>query len=301
MRLSGRLMAVAVGDTCGSPWEFSPYKDLDLNGLREVMSFEYKEGHGKFGDITGTPLMKHRNPMAIKCPVIPNYTDDTVCTFALAEAILKGEDLAENLRARCLEDPVAGYGHMFYKWLQTPQLGAYNSYGNGSAMRCSIAGWLADSASEAEEMAEKTAEITHNHPEAIKGARCTAHMLWMFADGAEKDAIKKAWDFYSKYRDVKYEGIQPVYRFDVTCEGSVPVAMKCFEESTSFEDCILKCIKTGGDVDTLGAIIAPIAYAYYKDVPDYMVRYVEKRLPDWMVMVSNELEDVLKRKGKAEI
>lgn len=108
MRLSGRLMAVAVGDTCGSPWEFSPYKDLDLNGLREVMSFEYKEGHGKFGDITGTPLMKHRSPMAIKCPVIPNYTDDTVCTFALAEAILKEEDLAENLRARCLEDPVAG-------------------------------------------------------------------------------------------------------------------------------------------------------------------------------------------------
>ena len=119
-KLKGRLMAVAVGDSCGSPWEFAPYKGLTLEGLREVMSFDYKENHGKFGDITGTPLMKHRNPMAVRCPSVPYYTDDTVCTFALAEAILDGKNLADNLRKRCLEDPRAGYGHMFYRWLHEP-------------------------------------------------------------------------------------------------------------------------------------------------------------------------------------
>ena len=199
------------------------------------------------------------------------FTDDTVMTVAVADALLECERdiglfkeiLIRKMHSYGKKYPNAGYGGRFGEWLYYERTEPYNSFGNGSAMRVSPVAWYAKSLEEAIDFARASAEITHNHPEGIKGAIVTAGATFLARAGADMDEIKK---FVSSYYDMNFtlDSIRPTYRFNETCQNTVPQAMQAFFESTSFEDAIRNGISLGGDSDTLCAICGAVAEAYYK-------------------------------------
>jgi len=202
------------------------------------------------------------------------FTDDSVMTIAIAEALLQAEeineenleDFKENLITVMHEIgvkyPDCGYGGHFLVWILRNKREPYNSFGNGSAMRVSSVGWYAKTLEEAELIAKATAEVSHNHPEGIKGAVATSGAIFLARTGATIDEIKK---YISKYYTIDFtiDKIRPVYKFNETCQETVPQAMQAFFESTSFEDAIRNAISIGGDSDTLAAITGAVAEAYY--------------------------------------
>ena len=200
-----------------------------------------------------------------------DFTDDTGMTLAVAKTLNEystdnteefKEHLIDNMHLIGEKYPDLGYGGHFRMWLESKDRSAYNSYGNGSAMRVSPVGFYAKSLEEAESLAKATAEITHNHPEGIKGAVTTAGAIWVALHGASMQDIKEyVSGFYSI--DFTLDKIRPYYHFDVSCQGSVPQAFESFFESTGFEDTIRNCISIGGDSDTIAAIAGPVAEAYY--------------------------------------
>lgn len=220
-----------------------------------------------------------------------DYTDDSVCTFACAEAIVFKLDMGDNLAKRCLADPNRGYGGRFSNWLSCADRKPYYSFGNGSAMRCCAAACLASSREECVELATKTAEPTHNHPEGIKGAIVTALTIYNLLHGADKNYVKRhiLAVYYPKWSDLQYADIHEDYCFDETCMLTVPAAIICFLESKNFEDCLKLCIALGGDADTLAAIAAPMAYAFYKNMPQELVDNVKNILPKWMIALNKEI------------
>lgn len=216
------------------------------------------------GDIAGSRFefnnakTSYFNLFAKEC----SFTDDTICTVAIADAILNGKQYADSLREWCRKypNPTGGYGASFAKWVFSDGAQPYNSFGNGSAMRVSPVAWLFDSKAEVENEAEKTAAVTHNHPEGIKGARVIASCIYALRKGSSKQEILR-------YARSEYGSI-PVYRptsnpFDETCMNAVPVSIGCFIDSTDFEDAIRKAILVGGDSDTIGAIVGSLAEAAY--------------------------------------
>ncbi len=199
------------------------------------------------------------------------FTDDTVMTLAIAEGIVNGgndKNFIDSMKYFGRKYPNAGYGGNFKIWLSSNDSLPYNSYGNGSAMRVSATAWSADTIDEVEKLAEKTAKVTHNHPEGIKGAIATAACVFLARSGKSKNYIKE-------YIENKYgydlnrtlDEIRPSYSFDVSCQGTVPEAIVAFLESKDFEDAIRNAISLGGDSDTLAAITGSIAEAAY-DIPD---------------------------------
>jgi len=196
------------------------------------------------------------------------FTDDTVCTIAVAKAILTGLDLSPLLKETCLQFPHAGYGGMFKKWLYSSSLEPYNSFGNGSAMRVSPVGFAFTTEKEVLEEAKRSADVTHNHPEGVKGAQATALAIFLAVQGSDKITIKK--EIASRFEydlDRKLSDIRSDYHFDVTCQGSVPESIIAFLESTSYEDCIRLAVSLGGDADTQACIAGGIAQAFYRDIP----------------------------------
>jgi len=200
------------------------------------------------------------------------YTDDTTLTIAIADAIMNNKDYAQTIREYGRAHPLAGYGGSFIAWLDDDNAGPYNSWGNGSAMRVSPVAWLFDTMEEVAEHAKLSAEVTHNHPEGIKGAQAIASAIFMARTGASKDQIKNYIENTYEYDlNRTIDEIRPIYEFDVSCKGSVPESIIAFLDSENYEDCIRKAISIGGDSDTIAAMAGSIAEAYYKDIPREIV------------------------------
>lgn len=197
------------------------------------------------------------------------FTDDTVLTIALAEAILNEKDYGQVLRKYYINYPDAGYGESFHQWALIPDSKPYNSWGNGSAMRTSPVGYAFNNLDEVLLKAKYYASFTHNHPEGIKGAQATSASIYLARNGASKEEITAYIAKQFHYDLTKsLDKIRPSYKFDVSCQGTVPQAIRAFIESTSYEDAIRNVISIGGDSDTLACITGGIAEAFYGELPE---------------------------------
>ena len=220
------------------------------------------------------------------------FTDDSVLTLAVANAILTQTPYSQNVRNFALKYPLAGYGGTFKKWMAGLIKGPYNSWGNGSAMRVSPIAYAFDSEEEILQEAEKSAAITHNHSEGIKGAQAIALSVFFARKGAGKAEIKSAIESHFNYDlDRTVEEIRPDYTFDVSCQGSVPEAIIAFLESTSFEDAIRTAISLGGDSDTIACMAGAIAAAFYKEIPEKIEQEAYDRLPGQLQDVYAQFEE----------
>lgn len=258
------MLGAIAGDTIGSVYEFDNIKTKDF------------------------PLFVQRS----------TFTDDSVMTMAVARWLTQGSDRTQADLERSMVDfgthfPDAGYGGGFKCWLfypheLRPYNGAqpshnrhpYNSFGNGSAMRASACGWKFDTLADTEYWAEQSSIITHNHPEGVKGAQATAGAIFMARNGASKVEIRNYIEQRYGYKlDFTCDEIRPYYRFNETCQDTVPQAIVAFLESTDFEDCVRLGVSLGGDTDTLCCIACSIAEAYYGGVPESIALEVWRRVP----------------------
>ncbi|TNF91623.1 MAG: ADP-ribosylglycohydrolase family protein [Gammaproteobacteria bacterium] len=198
-----------------------------------------------------------------------HFTDDTVLTVALADAILNEEDYGQVMKRYFARYPYAGYGGSFQRWASSPDSEPYNSWGDGSAMRTSAVGYTFDTLNEVLEKAEHYASFTHNHPEGIKGAQATSTAIFLARIGESKAEIRSYITDRFHYDMTKtIDEIRPDYSFDVSCQGTVPQAITAFLESLDYEDAIRNAISIGGDSDTIACITGGIAEAYYGGLPD---------------------------------
>ena len=240
-----------------------------------------------------------------------DFTDDTICTVAIADAILNGRSYQESLLDWCRRypSPKGAYGGRFAQWIRSLDPEPYNSFGNGSAMRVSPVAWLFDDLSQILEEAEKTALPTHNHPEGIKGAKAVAHAIWYFRKSnfsedykdseneetkrlnnenakASKDENETIQGFMSIARSY-YEDfdtrVYPKGKFDETCMDAVPLSFYLLSQASSFEDAIRLAISHGGDSDTIGAIVGSIAEARFgipQEIKDRAIDYLPKDMKE---------------------
>lgn len=195
------------------------------------------------------------------------YTDDTICTVAIADAILNGKSYKDSLLEWCRKypNPKGAYGGSFANWIHSEDPQPYNSFGNGSAMRVSPIGWAFDSYEEVLQQAELSAAVSHNHPEGIKGAQCIADLIFHLRTGKiDKDAVKRCIKQSFGYEIPSVDYIRETNSFNETCQGTVPQAISCFLEAKDFEETIRLAISIGGDSDTIGAIAGSLAEAAYK-------------------------------------
>jgi len=217
------------------------------------------------------------------------FTDDTVLTVAVAWALLNDRDYGRWVREFALRYPNRGYGGMFREWLLQEEPEPYGSWGNGSAMRVSPVGFALDDEQEVLAEAKRSAEITHDHPEGIKGAQATALAVYLARRGCSKAVIRDeiqqrfGYDLQATLDEVRYE-----WRLDVSCQTSVPAALIAFFESESLEDAIRNAISLGGDSDTLACIAGGVAEAFYGPVPREIVQPVREVLDSelWSVVVA---------------
>lgn len=250
------MLGAIIGDVIGSVFEASPIKTTD---------FELFSPNSRF-------------------------TDDTVMTIAIAYAVLHGLDYGEALRRFGRRYPDAGYGGSFYHWLMMENSAPYGSWGNGAAMRVSPIGFAFDTSERVlDEEARRTAIVSHNHPEGVKGAQATALAVFLARQGITKLAIREeitrrfGYDLVRNLAQIRLE-----YRFDVSSQGSVPESIIAFLESVDFRDAVCQSISLGGDSDTMACISGAIAEAYYKEVPTELESQVRKRLPAEFLTVLDE-------------
>ncbi len=240
------LLGAIAGDVIGSVYEFRPVKSVDF------------------------PLFSGASA----------FTDDTVMTMAHFDWLLNGGDLCRIMQGYGRRYPNRGYGSGFRKWIWADNLRPYGSYGNGSAMRVSPVGWAFSSLEETLAAARQSAEVTHDHPEGIKGAQAVASAIYLARTGKSKPEIKDYIDQTFGYDlDRNCDEIRPGYRFEVACQDSVPESIIAFLDSTDYEGAIRLAISLGGDADTMAAIAGGIAEAYYQSIPAHIKAEVLKRLP----------------------
>ncbi|MCJ7736126.1 MAG: ADP-ribosylglycohydrolase family protein [Anaerolineae bacterium] len=240
------MLGAIAGDVIGSVYERSPTKRTDF------------------------PLF-HR---------FSRFTDDTVLTVAIAQAILEHRDYGSTLKSFGRRYPDAGYGGSFRRWIFEPTVKPYNSWGNGAAMRVSPIGFAFESSAAVLLEAARSTEVSHNHPEGTKGAQATALAVFLARKGASKEAIRDTITRQSGYDLTStVDEIRPNYKFDVSCQGSVPQAIIAFLDSRDYADAIRKAISLGGDSDTLACIAGGIAGAFYGGVPEEIATEVVARLP----------------------
>jgi ADP-ribosylglycohydrolase len=232
------------------------------------------------GDMIGAPYEAFpikTTDFSIKVTV---FTDDTVLTIAVANAILKGIDYADSIKTFAQNYPNLPYGGAFRHWMWEPINTPYNSYGNGSAMRVSPVGFAFDTAEEVLFHASQSAAVSHNHPEGIKGAQATALSIFLARCGEDKAAIRShIADRFSYDLRRTVEDIRPNYSFDVSCQGSVPESIIAFLDADDYETTVKNAISLGGDADTMACIAGGIAQAYYKNIPADIVSHVRGNLP----------------------
>lgn len=224
------------------------------------------------------------------------FTDDTIMTLAVAKWLCENKDskevLVKNLQKFGNRYPNGGYGGRFNVWLGQENPKPYGSWGNGSAMRVSPCAWVANSLEEAQDLAKKSAIVTHDHPEGIKGALATCDAIYLARIGAKKDEIREHIEIRYEY-DLSYslDEIRPHYTFDVSCQGSVPESIICFLEAHDFEDTIRNAVSLGGDADTQAAIAGSIASAFW-EVPRNIAYKSIHRLDYGLLNVLIEFEDM---------
>jgi len=233
------------------------------------------------GDIIGSiyeNLRTKRKDFRLFTP-LSIYTDDTVLTVAVADAILSDRDYGETIKSYARRHPFRGYGPKFMLWMLSPSSRPYNSLGNGSAMRASPVAHAFASENEMLEQAARSAACTHDHPEGIKGAQATALAVYLARNKATKAEIRSAIASRFGYDlSRRLDAIRPTYRLNLTCPGSVPEAIIAFLDSENFEDAIRNAVSLGGDADTQAAIAGAIAEAFYGEIPDEILAGVARRL-----------------------
>jgi ADP-ribosylglycohydrolase len=207
------------------------------------------------------------------------FTDDTVLTVALADAVLSGTDYAKVMKTYYMRYPHAGYGGRFHEWASSDDLTPYFSWGNGAAMRISPSAYAYDTLEKVLRQAALFTGATHNHPEGIKGGQATAAAIFIGRTGGSKTDIRSYIERtfgYDLSRTVAE--IRPTYKFNESCQGTVPEALTCFLESTDFEDAIRNSISIGGDSDTIACIAGAVAEGFYGKVPDHIAKAVLQKL-----------------------
>lgn len=265
------MIGAILGDIIGSPYEFGP--------KCKTKNFPLFNSHSTF-------------------------TDDSVMTIAVADALInsKGKtdeetknNLIESMRKWGNKYINAGYGGMFFQWLKSKNPQPYYSYGNGAAMRVAAAGWLYDSFEETWKKARLTAEVTHNHPEGIKGAECVAVIIWMARHKKTKNEIRALIeDVFGYDLSRTCDEIRLNYKFNETCQDTVPEAITAFLEGNDFEDVIRTAVSLGGDCDTLTCIAGSMAEAYY-DIPEYLKQECFNRIEDDMKSVLVKFLNIRKK------
>jgi len=249
------MLGAIAGDIIGSVYEARPIKTTDF------------------------PLF---NP---RC----RFTDDTVLTVAVADALLQGTGYVETFKEYYRLYPHARYGGAFMSWASSVDNRPYLSWGNGSAMRVSPVGFAFDNLDSVLEEAKRTAEVTHNHPEGIKGAQAVAAAIFLARTSRDMSAIKAFVERTFSYDlNESLDSIRRWYRFDVSCQGTVPQALRAFLDSTDYEDAVRKAISLGGDSDTLACITGGIAQAYYRKLPARVVSKVRRILDQRLNTVLDE-------------
>ena len=253
------MIGAIIGDIVGSRWEFNPTNDYNFEWVSDENGF----------------------------------TDDTICTVAVADALLAGRDYGESIHEWCnrYPHPMGGYGGRFAQWVRSDNPQPYNSFGNGAAMRVSpVAHWY-NTLDEVLDAAAATALPSHNHDEGIKGAQTVALAIFralLFGQEATKhiaEILAECVKFSDYNIEIKKENV--INHFDETCQGTVPVALWILGKSTSFEDAVRKAVSLGADADTLGAIVGSIAEAIW-GIPDELKQSIISVLP-------NEMKEVVKK------
>lgn len=251
------LYGAIIGDICGSVYEGTEEKGIFPDKL-------FEEG--------------------------ATFTDDTVCTMAIAHAVLTDGDYEQALRTFGNLYPTRWYGPMFCNWLMNPKMGPYNSFGNGSAMRVSPIGYISDDEKVILEEAAKSANPTHNHPEGIKGAQAVAYAIYLARTGHSKREILDILEGpMFGYPLLPIEDIRKDNDFTMTCQKSIPSVMSIFNKANDFEECIKLAISLGGDTDTNAAIVGSIAEAYY-GISDELRVTCNSFLPDHFLNIIFEFE-----------
>ncbi|MCR4896495.1 MAG: ADP-ribosylglycohydrolase family protein [Lachnospiraceae bacterium] len=252
------MYGAVLGDMIGAPYEFDRG-----NKSKEFELFDRRKG--------------------------VRYTDDTAMTLAIAKALMDaGKDAGEEALKRAFVEHMrdigsryaqGNYGGRFSQWLTAPDPKPYGSWGNGSAMRVSSVGWFFDTLERTREVAKWSAEVTHNHPEGVKGAECVASAIFLLRNGAGKDEVKRyICEEYGYDLSRTCDEIRPTYYHVESCQETVPEAVTSFLEGTDFEDCIRTAVSLGGDCDTLTCITGSLAEAFY-GVPESFKKECEDRLP----------------------
>ena len=219
------------------------------------------------------------------------FTDDSVMSLAVCDALLESNKDPETLEQCTIASmqrigrqyPRCGYGELFFDWIMSENPKPYNSWGNGSAMRVSGCGFAGDSLEEVIQLSRIVSSVSHNHPEGIKGAEATAVALFLARQKTPLHEIKKYIEDTYYVLDFTIDSLRPTYRFDVSCQGSVPQALEAFFESSDFESAIRNAISLGGDSDTLGAICGGVAEAYYgvpRELREQACRFLDDTLLD---------------------
>lgn len=247
------MLGAIIGDVVGSVYERNPIKTVDFPWLSE-------DSH---------------------------ITDDSILTVATAEALLDGSsDFASSYRKYYNMYPKAGYGSAFTKWAKDPTAGPYGSWGNGSAMRVSPVAWLCFNnedlgIKDAEELAKKTAEVSHNNEHGIAGAQAVTSAIWLSLSGEPKEVIREyITEKYGYNLNRTIEEIRPDYDFDASCQGSVPESIIAFLDSNCISEAVRLAVSLGGDADTQASIAGAISEAFYMEIPPKIAEDVYKRLDE---------------------
>ncbi|WP_406693871.1 ADP-ribosylglycohydrolase family protein [Singulisphaera sp. Ch08] len=243
------------------------------------------------GDIIGS-IYERNNIKTTEFPLFQptsHFTDDTVLTVALAESLLRGKPFVDLLKEYYRAYPHAGYGGSFHKWAQSKGTEPYNSWGNGSAMRVSPVGLAFGTLDTVLDEAKKSAEVTHNHPEGIKGAQAIASAVFLARTGQSNEQIKNYVETkFSYHLDTPLDEIRKTYEFQVSCQESVPQAIRAFLESSGFEDAVRRAISIGGDSDTIACMAGAIAEAREGGIPAPIRRKIYEILDEPLCRTTRE-------------
>lgn len=258
------MLGAIIGDIVGSRFEFNPTNDYNF------------------------PLFDER------CSI----TDDSVCTCAVADAIMNGRNYVDSFVDWCLRypEPQGGYGGGFFRWIYSRDHKPYNSFGNGSAMRVSSVAWLyyTDGLDAVLKAAKESAEITHNHPEGIKGACATAMAIYLALHGkSAHEVADMTCERFGYAKDIDVKSIMNYH--DITCQGTMPVALWCIRHSHNYEDALRRAIALGVDADTIGAIVGSIAEALW-GIPDKFIVMASVLIPDDMANLYTQFQNVVSDK-----
>ncbi len=264
------MLGAIIGDMVGSIYEFWPIKSKDFNIYNQKM----------------------------------RMTDDSLLTIEVAKTLMDNypidyskqglekikKELIDNFHMCVATNPGAGWGGRFYQWARFKERKPYYSFGNGSAMRISPVGWIAHSEEEVKLLSKAVSEITHNHPEGIKGAEAVALCIYLSLHGSSKEEIRQRMinEYYPEIECFDFNELVKNYQFFEICQKSVPQAIYCFLISNSLEDAIRNCVAIGGDCDTTGAMAGAIAEAYYQK--EKMSEFEEKYLK---LLINPQIADII--------